>query len=59
MLILGCADVLLNVCTYSALKGVDTWRQDTIEYFGNWDECWARITGALVDKDGKEIHKSL
>ena len=40
-------------------RGVKCWRRDTFEYFGTWDDCWARVDGAFLDDDGTEIYKSM
>ena len=59
MHISGCYDIVRDVFEAAAQKGVDSWRQDTFEYFGMWDNCWARVTGALLDAHGEEIQKTV
>ena len=59
MHILGVFNINQDVFEVAAQRGVDSWRQDTFEYFGTWDDCWARVTGALLDEYGKEIQKTV
>ena len=57
--ILGAFTVSRENIEVAVQKGVDSWRRDTFEYFGNWDDCWARVTGALLDEYGNEINKTV
>ena len=57
--VLGIFEVNRYAIEVAVQKGVDSWRRDTHEYFGGWDDCWARVTGALLDEYGKEISKVL
>ena len=59
MYITGVSNIVQDVFKVAAQRGVDSWRQDTFEYFGTWDNCWARVTGALLDVNGKELHKTV
>ena len=57
MYISGTFEVIRNTFDVSAQKGMESWRRDTFEYFGTWDDCWARVHGAYIDDRGEELHK--
>ena len=59
MFVLGIFNLMEVAGKTTAQMGVHRWRIDDIEYFGTWDDCGARAIGAFVDKNGKEIQKTV